>query len=118
LVEQAIGNVVANAVVHTPPQTRVVVDAVVTDDNVDLRIADDGPGISAETLPHIFDKFVKGSASGGVPVASRADGSQGTGLGLAIAKGILDAHGGAISVESESRGARFTMSFPRGSAPA
>jgi two-component system sensor histidine kinase KdpD len=116
LVEQAIGNVVANAVVHTPPSTRVTIDAVVTDDNVGLRIADDGPGIAADTLPHIFDKFVKGE--GPDPAASRADGSQGTGLGLAIAKGIMDAHGGAIAVESEGRGARFTMSFPRGSAPA
>jgi two-component system sensor histidine kinase KdpD len=115
LVEQAIGNVVANAVVHTPPQTHVVVDAVVTDDNVDLRIADDGPGIAAGTLPHIFDKFVKGQ--GAEPPVSRADGSQGTGLGLAIAKGIMDAHGGAINVESEGRGARFIMSFPRGSTP-
>ena len=114
LVEQAIGNVVANAVVHTPPQTRVAIDAVVTEDNVDLRITDDGPGILADTLPHIFDKFVKGA--GAEPAASRADGSQGTGLGLAIAKGIMDAHGGAIAVESESRGACFTMSFPRGSA--
>jgi two-component system sensor histidine kinase KdpD len=102
-------------VVHTPPQTHVVVDAVVTDDNVDLRIADDGPGIAAGTLPHIFDKFVKGQ--GAEPPVSRADGSQGTGLGLAIAKGIMDAHGGAINVESEGRGARFIMSFPRGSAP-
>ena len=115
LAEQAIGNVVANAVVHTPKETLVVVDATVTDDDVEIRINDEGPGISAEALPHIFEKFAKGG--GADPAASHADGSQGTGLGLAIAKGIMDAHGGAIKVESTGCcGARFTMTFPRGSA--
>ena len=61
-----------------------------------LRVTDDGPGIPAGCLPHIFDKFVKGDEAN----ASGADGSQGTGLGLAIAKGIMEAHGGAIAAES------------------
>jgi two-component system sensor histidine kinase KdpD len=115
LAEQAIGNVVANAVVHTPPETRVIVDASVTADNVALRVTDNGPGISPETLPNIFEKFVKGTD------ASPADGGQGTGLGLAITNGIMEAHGGAISVESpvaNSRGARFIMTFPREGAAA
>ncbi|MGZ5841960.1 MAG: DUF4118 domain-containing protein, partial [Xanthobacteraceae bacterium] len=117
LAEQAIGNVVANAVVHTPPGTHVVLEAEVATEAVALRVTDDGPGIAAETLPVIFDKFVKGAE----PTGSRADGGQGTGLGLAITKGIMEAHGGAISAESpvaNGRGARFIMTFPRQGAPA
>jgi len=117
LAEQAIGNVVANAVVHTPPGTHVMLEAEVAAEAVALRVTDDGPGIAAETLPVIFDKFVKGAE----PTGSRADGGQGTGLGLAITKGIMEAHGGAISAESpvaNGRGARFIMTFPRQGAPA
>ncbi|MGC1467699.1 MAG: sensor histidine kinase KdpD [Pseudolabrys sp.] len=112
LAEQAIGNVVANATAHTPKDTRVRVDADITPDEIILRVTDDGPGIAPSALPHIFDKFVKGNEPG----LSRADGGQGTGLGLAIAKGIMNAHGGLIDVESpasEGRGARFRLAFPR-----
>jgi len=108
LVEQALGNVLANAAMHTPPETRVVLDAEVTSKSVSLRVTDDGPGIPPETLGHIFDKFVKGPERG-------ADHGQGTGLGLAIAKGIVEAHGGSIKAESPvaaGRGARFVMTFP------
>jgi two-component system sensor histidine kinase KdpD len=116
LAEQAVGNIIGNAVAHTPDGSRVVVDAVVTSDSITLRVTDDGPGISADTLPQIFDKFVKGAAPG----AAAGDGSHGTGLGLAIAKGIMEAHGGTISAESpvNGRGARFIMAFPRESVPA
>ena len=112
LAEQAIDNVVGNAVLHTPPQTHVQLDADVAPSVIALRVSDNGQGIPADQMPHIFDKFVKGAES----QASRADGSQGTGLGLAIAKGIMEAHGGEIKVESpvkDGRGARFVMTFPR-----
>jgi two-component system sensor histidine kinase KdpD len=114
LAEQVVGNVVANAVAHTPPDTRVVLDADVAPASVALRVTDDGPGIPPDALTHIFDKFVKGTERG-------ADGGQGTGLGLAIAKGIMEAHGGSIKAESPAtsgRGARFIMTFPRDGAPA
>ena len=90
LVEQVIGNVIGNAIVHTPPETRVQVDAMIGPQEIVLRVTDDGPGIPAQALPQIFDKFVKADTT-------QADGGQGTGLGLAIAKGIMEAHGGAIS---------------------
>ncbi|MGA8970983.1 MAG: ATP-binding protein, partial [Pseudolabrys sp.] len=117
LAEQAIGNVVANAIIHTPPETRVVLDAEVAADGIAVRVTDDGPGIPADQLPNIFDKFVKGPESS----RSGADGGQGTGLGLAIAKGIMEAHAGTIRGESpvqNGRGARFVMTFPREEAPA
>src|SRR5262245_45618803 len=112
LAEQAIGNVVGNAVLHTPPQTQVQLDADVAPSAIELRVSDNGPGIPADDVPHIFEKFVTGADAR----ASRADGGQGTGLGLAIAKGIMEAHSGQIKVESpikDGRGARFVMTFPR-----
>ena len=110
LIEQAIGNIVANAAAHTPAITKVAVDAVARPDEVVLRITDDGPGIAAEALPRIFEKFVTLNS------ATNADGGQGTGLGLAIAKGIAQAHGGMIEAQSpvtDGRGARFTLRLPR-----
>ena len=112
MAEQAIGNVVGNAVLHTPPQTHVQLDADVEPSAIEVRVSDNGPGIPADDVAHIFEKFVTGADSR----ASRADGSQGTGLGLAIAKGIMEAHGGEIKVESpikDGRGARFVITFPR-----
>jgi two-component system sensor histidine kinase KdpD len=114
LVEQAIGNVIGNAIVHTPPGTRVLVDALVAPNEIALRITDDGPGIPAQALPQIFDKFVKADTT-------QADGGHGTGLGLTIAKGIMEAHGGAIAAESPpqgGRGTRITLTFPRQDVPA
>ncbi|RDV03583.1 sensor histidine kinase [Undibacter mobilis] len=106
LAEQAIGNVVANALVHTPKDARIVIDGVAGVPI--LRVTDNGPGISAEVLPHIFDKFVM------APKGDRADGRQSTGLGLAIAKGIMEAHGGSIAVDSPpGGGVRFVLTFPR-----
>lgn len=113
LVEQAIGNVIGNTIAHTLPQTKVLVDAVIAPDRVALRVADDGPGIPVESLPQVFDKFIKAD--------TLADGGQGTGLGLAIAKGIMEAHGGSIAAESpyvSVAGTRITLTFPREEMPA
>jgi two-component system sensor histidine kinase KdpD len=117
LAEQALGNVVSNAVLHTPKSTRIAVDAIVTPAAVVLRVTDDGPGIPTDALPHLFDKFAVGREPGSIA----ADGSRSTGLGLAIAKGIMEAHGGSIAVETpvaDDRGARFLMTFSSEQAPA
>jgi two-component system sensor histidine kinase KdpD len=119
LVEQALGNVIANAIAHTPPDTHVTVDAHVTPDRVALQITDDGPGIAADAIAHIFDKFVR--ATPDTQAGQRSGTGQGIGLGLAIAKGIMEAHGGGIAAESPAangRGARFILTFPRVEQPA
>ncbi|WP_420130971.1 sensor histidine kinase, partial [Rhodopseudomonas sp.] len=112
LVEQALGNIVANAVAHTPATSHIVIDAEAGDLAVRLRITDDGPGISATDLPHIFERFVR-SASDTAPSSDRG---QGVGLGLAITKGIMEAHGGAVSAVSpvaDGHGTRFVLTFMR-----
>ena len=113
LAEQAIGNVIGNAVMHTPSSTHVVVDAFVSPNEVVLSVTDNGPGIPAQALPRVFDKFIRADVT-------QADGGQGTGLGLAIAKGIMEAHGGSITAESPvagGQGARIVLTFPRQDAP-
>jgi two-component system sensor histidine kinase KdpD len=77
-------------------------------------VSDDGPGIPAQALPRVFDKFIRGDVT-------QADGGQGTGLGLAIAKGIMEAHGGSIAAESphaDGRGTRIVLTFVRQETPA
>ena len=116
LAEQTLGNIINNAVAHTPLGTRVSVGAEVRDAEIKLRITDDGPGIPPEVLPQVFEKFMRGPRPG----SAGADGGQGTGLGLAIAKGIMEAHGGSIAAESPvagGRGTRLVLTFPRASAP-
>ncbi len=116
LIEQVFGNVVGNAVVHTSSDTRVIVDAVIEEKRVLIRITDNGPGIAPDVLPHIFEKFVRGN----VGLETRADGGEGTGLGLAIAKGIMEAHGGSITAQGPivtGRGARILLAFPRTETP-
>jgi two-component system sensor histidine kinase KdpD len=112
LVEQALSNVVRNAVAHTPPDTRIEIGAATGPDRLTLTITDNGPGISPTILPRVFEKFIRGHDS-------EADGGQGTGLGLAIAKGIMEAHHGSIAATSpidQGRGTRITMVFPHADA--
>ena len=116
LVEQVIGNVVGNAIAHTPNETRVTVGAAVTPETVSLTVTDEGPGIDSKLLPHVFDKFVRARS-----VPTMAEGGEGTGLGLAIAKGVMEAHGGSIAAESPGaagRGTRIVLKFPRVETPA
>jgi two-component system, OmpR family, sensor histidine kinase KdpD len=116
LVEQALTNVVSNALLHTPPKTRVTLDAIVETDAIRLRVTDEGPGIAADLLPRAFEKFVRARKH----EVARADGGEGTGLGLAIAKGILEAHRGSIVAESPvvgGHGTRIVLTFPREETP-
>ena len=100
---QVFSNLGGNALKFTPEDGRVEIGVTVRDAVVEFGVRDTGPGIASEDLPHIFDRFwqVKKTARAGV------------GLGLAIAKGIIEAHGGGIRVESApGRGSCFTFTLP------
>jgi signal transduction histidine kinase len=101
---EALGNIVANAVKFTPPGGDIAVRAEEHGDRVWFTIADSGPGIVPEDLPHVFERFWKGEPGG----------KRGSGLGLYIAKGIVEAHDGRIWVESEpGHGSTFRIALPR-----
>ena len=92
--DQVLSNLLGNAFKFTPEGGRVVVRARKIDASVEITVEDSGPGIPAADLPRIFDRYWRGDR------ASR----DGAGLGLAICKGIVDAHGGKIWVESAPGG--------------
>ncbi len=99
-------NLITNALRHTPRDGTVTLSARECGADVAITIADTGEGISAEDMPHVFERFYRGDKS-----RSRAGG--GAGLGLAIARGIVEAHGGRIWVESmPGQGTAFTFTLP------
>jgi PAS domain S-box-containing protein len=101
---QLFENLIGNAVKFTEPGGRVTVGATPRDGEVLFWVADTGVGISAEDLPHLFDRFWQ----------ARKAGRQGAGLGLPIVKGIVEAHGGRIWVESTpGHGSTFYFTIPR-----
>jgi signal transduction histidine kinase len=106
--EQALQNLVANAIRHTPTGGRVAVSAMPGDEAVILRVDDTGPGIPPEHLPHVFDRFYKVDQSRtGTPLPS------GSGLGLSIVQAIVMRHGGTVQASNRSEGgARVEMSLP------
>lgn len=108
LLEQALHNVLDNAVTYTPAGTRLRLTARTEGAELVISVADRGPGLSAETLEHIFDKFYRapGSAAGGI------------GLGLSISRGLVEAHGGTLTAENRTHGgARFIIRLPLGKPP-
>ena len=101
--QQAIGNLLGNALKFTPRGGSVTLDARRDGDDVVIAIADTGPGIEAEHVPHLFDRFYQ------VRKADRG----GAGLGLAITRAIAQAHGGDIHVTSRvGHGSRFELRIP------
>jgi two-component system, OmpR family, sensor histidine kinase BaeS len=103
---QAVGNLVGNAVRHTPVDGRITLRANRFADEVVITVSDTGSGIAPEDLPHVFDRFWRADRS-----RSRATG--GRGLGLAIVRQLVEAHGGSVSVESVlGAGTTFTMRLP------
>jgi signal transduction histidine kinase len=101
--DQVLGNLIANAIRHTPAGGSITLKAEPIKDGVRIRVRDTGEGIPADDLPHIFDRFWKGDQS-----RTRVSGV-GSGLGLAIARQLVNAHGGTICVESEvGQGTTFT----------
>ncbi|MCX5514124.1 two-component sensor histidine kinase [Kaistia algarum] len=114
LIDQALANVVGNAVRYAGPSAKVTLSATADDEMLEIAVTDDGPGIPPEALPHVFEKFVRAARTSG-------DGGDGSGLGLAITKGIIEAHGGttlALSpVPGRDAGARVLLRLPLGTPP-
>jgi len=105
-ISQVIGNLLENAITHTPEDGRVAVSAHTADDTIEVAVSDTGSGISSEDLPRLFDRFYRAD-----PSRDRSTG--GAGLGLTIARRLAEAHGGAIEAQSElGRGSRFTIQLP------
>jgi two-component system OmpR family sensor kinase len=104
---QVLGNLLQNAIRHTPPETPVRVRVVEDGDDAVLEVADWGPGMSEQEASRVFERFWRADAS-----RNRASG--GTGLGLAIVAAIADAHGGTATVETApGQGACFRVRLPR-----
>jgi len=102
--KQALLTLVDNAVKFTPPGGTVRLGVEAESGQASISVSDTGPGILADALPHIFERFYQ---------ADTARTGQGTGLGLAIAHTLVEAMGGAIAVESEpGRGSTFTITLP------
>lgn len=99
---QVLENLVVNALRYTPSGGAIKISVKEFPQAIEFAISDTGPGVPAETLPHLFDRFTKSADSGG------------SGLGLAIARSIVEAHGGTIIAESPpGRGLTVTFTVPR-----
>ncbi|MFF8731069.1 sensor histidine kinase [Streptomyces sp. NPDC015171] len=108
---QALGNLVSNALRHTPAGGTVTLVARRDGDDVVLTVTDTGPGLAPEDLPHVFERFWRAEKS-----RSRRTG--GSGLGLPIVRHLVAAHGGTADVASEpGEGAVFTLRLPSGPSP-
>jgi signal transduction histidine kinase len=107
-VTRVLVNVLDNAIRHSPPGGRVVVEAATVDGRdggVRISVADECGGIPDAELDRVFDVAFRGDAA-------RSGNDRGGGLGLAIAKGLVEAHAGSIDVSNAGRGCRFTVRLP------
>lgn len=106
LVSQVLANLLENAAKYSPDRREISVSAYVEGGDLKIIVKDQGPGVPKSEADRVFDKFYRSSRHYGEP-------SDGTGMGLAIAKGIAEAHGGRIWVESQpTGGASFGFSIP------
>jgi len=113
-IRQVLANLVGNALQHTASGGHVRLGARREGTNVELTVADDGAGIPADALPHIFERFYRVDAS-----RSAGGSGTGSGLGLPIARSLVEAHGGTIAAESEpGRGSTITVRLPAAAPPA
>jgi signal transduction histidine kinase len=114
LFERAVANVLDNALKFTPRGGAITISAERHGSNVQVCVADQGPGIPADDLPHLFDRLYQSRSS-----VAPASSDEGKGLGLTIVKRIIELHGGTVSVSSATsvtdamgQGTTLTMDFP------
>jgi two-component system, OmpR family, heavy metal sensor histidine kinase CusS len=106
LLQRAVGNLVSNALAHTPPGKSVVLGASFEPAAVRIEVSDAGVGIPPEALPRVFDRFFRVDES-------RSQASGGTGLGLAIVQSIMLLHGGNVEITSRvGQGTQVTLRVP------
>lgn len=106
---QILGNLLDNALRHTPAGGQVTIDAATGREagTITLTVTDTGEGIPAEHLPHVFERFYRADTA-------RDRDHGGSGIGLAIVKALVEAHGGHIDVSSSGAGTAFTITMPTG----
>lgn len=106
-IAQVLGNLLSNALRHTPSGGQVVVRVVTEAAAVSIQVSDDGDGIAAEHLPHLFERFYRADTA-------RDRDSGGTGVGLAISRAIAVGHGGQLTATSEGadKGSTFDLRLP------
>ena len=106
---QAVSNIVANAIRHTPPGTAVEVSVTSSEVEVTVEVTDTGPGLDQESAERAFERFYRSDA------ARTSDGGvSGSGLGLAIVEAIVEAHGGKATIRSSpGQGTTVSLSMPR-----
>ena len=104
---QVFSNLLANGIRHTPAGGEIIVSSQIDDQYVIIKIRDTGEGITADQLPHLFNRFYRADGS-------RSRDTGGSGLGLPIAKALIEAHQGTISAESAgpNKGSTFAVSLP------
>jgi two-component system OmpR family sensor kinase len=103
---QLLVNLLENAAKYAPPRTPILVEGHVEGDALAVSVVDQGPGLSPDQAAHVFDKFYRVDSG-----PTRA--TEGTGLGLAICRGVVEAHGGHISITSRpGQGCTFTFRLP------
>lgn len=109
--QQAIGNLLANARTHTPPGTEVTVTLASDEAGAHLTVSDNGPGIPEDLLPEVFTRFARAD-QGRSRGTGGAGGTGGTGLGLAIVQAVITAHDGTVQVTSRPGRTAFRVTLP------
>ena len=105
-IQQVLDNLISNAVKYSSAGTKIVVSSEMSQQEILIRVTDQGVGIPDEELPVIFDRFYRIEQR-------RVHGKSGAGLGLSISKGLVEQHGGKIWVESkEGEGSTFRITLP------
>ena len=105
-ISQVVGNLLENAITHTPQGGRVTLSGTMSEGQATISVTDTGPGIAPDDLSRVFDRFYRADPS-------RARATGGSGLGLTIARRLVEAHGGTIEAESAvGEGSRFTIRLP------